>query len=94
MTADELGRMTIADLESAAARVAAALAVLREAGAWAPRTASSTAAPVATAVPAPPLAQETAAALSATELSERRALLRRIRGEDLPPEIAALERTS
>lgn len=36
MTQEEIGRMTVSELEQAASRVSAALSVLREAGAWRP----------------------------------------------------------
>lgn len=85
MTSEELGRLTIAELEAAAARVAAALSVLREAGAW-------RGADAATPTPRPtPPRPPAAPAMSVAEQAERRRLLAQIRGPELPADIAALE---
>lgn len=80
--------MTIAELEAASARVAAALAVLKEAGAWAPKPAPvvEIAAPPPVAKPhGPPVVE-----FSPAERAERDRLLKQMRPE-LPPDIAALE---
>lgn len=87
MTSDELDRLTIADLRAAADRVAAALAVLREAGAWTGLSSLPTAPAPA---PMPPPIQAPVVKFSPAELAERKRLLQKMRPE-LPPDIAAAE---
>jgi hypothetical protein len=99
MTADELSKMTIGDLEEAAARVGAALKVLREAGAWAPKTETphqplqewQTRPPGVRSAdePARPLSPGPAVRMSPEELALRNRLLR----QNLPDDIAAMEAT-
>jgi hypothetical protein len=105
VTADELDRLTIGELRAAADRVAAALAVLREAGAWTtPRDPARDAA-IVNRMSADIVAPEGHALLShdvrksiqapvvqfsPSELAERKRLLQKMRPE-LPPEIAAIE---
>jgi hypothetical protein len=84
MTKEELGRMTIDELEQAASRVAAALAVLKEAGAWSAHA-------KAREPEAEPERPANAPRLSTAEQSERRRLLEHIRGPELPADIAAME---
>ena len=84
MTSDELDRLTIADLRAAADRVASALAVLREAGAW---TGAAALKPAPSPMPPPPAP---AISFTPSELAERKRLLSRMRPE-LPPDIAAAE---
>ena len=86
MTSDELDRLTIADLRAAADRVASALAVLREAGAW---TGAAALKPEPAPMPPPPT-QAPAISFTPAELAERKRLLQRMRPE-LPPDIAAAE---
>jgi hypothetical protein len=89
MTPEEIGRMTIDELEEAASRVSAALSVLREAGAWRPadrptaqEAEPAPAAPVRTLTPGPTVR------FSQQEMAERERLLKQLR----PDDIAALER--
>jgi hypothetical protein len=88
MTSDELDRLTIADLRAAADRVASALAVLREAGAWTGAAALKPA--PAPMPPPPPPTQAPTVSFTPSELAERKRLLQRMRPE-LPPDIAAAE---
>lgn len=91
MTPEDIGRMTISELEEAASRVAAALAVLREVGALklsgpaAPEPTHEAAGPQRPPTPGPTVR------FSPSELAERERLLRANRPE-LPEDIAALER--
>ena len=91
MTSDEIGRMTIAELESAASRVSAALAILRSVGVWigAPDAPKPEAPKIngtgLALVPGPPVVE-----FSPAERAERDRLLKQMRPE-LPPDIAALE---
>jgi hypothetical protein len=94
---EDIGRMTIAELEAASTRVAAALKVLREAGAWKPPADTKpAAAPQWYAIdepaqpPAPQRPPAPAVRWSPSELAERERLLKQMRPE-FPPEIAALE---
>lgn len=92
MTPEEIGRMTIDELEEAASRVSAALSVLREAGAWrpaerptvAPEAEPAPTAPVRTLTPGPTVR------FSPQEMAERARLLKQMRPE-LPDDIAAAE---
>jgi len=96
---EDIGGMTVAELEAAATRVAAALAVLREAGAWKPPAeAKPTVAPQWCAIdePAQPSAPQRppapAVRWSPSELAERERLLKANRPE-FPPEIESAEGT-
>lgn len=99
MTADELSRMTIGELEEAATRVGAALKVLREAGAWrpeeqAPCMSDSKPAPLSPTVrdvgsPPRPPSPGPAVRMSQEEIALRNRLLR----QNLPDDIAAMEAT-
>lgn len=91
VTPEEIGRMTIDELEQAASRVSAAMSVLREVGAWrpterptAPEAEPAPAAPVRTLSPGPTVR------FSPQEMAERARLLKQMRPE-LPDDIAALE---
>lgn len=91
MTPEEIGRMTIDELEEAASRVSAAMSVLREVGAWrpaerptAPEAEPAPPAPVRTLSPGPVVR------FSAQEMAERARLLKQMRPE-LPDDIAAAE---
>jgi hypothetical protein len=88
MTSDELDRLTIGELRAAADRVAAALAVLREAGAWTGVVGERPLPPMPPTAPIQP--QPPLVAFSPAELAERKRLLSKMRPE-LPPEIAAIE---
>ena len=91
VTPEDIGRMTIEELEQAASRVAAALAVLREVGAL---KLSGPVAPEAAPEAAPPQRPPTSGPVvrfSPSELADRERLLRANRPE-LPEDIAALER--
>ena len=99
MTADELSRMTIGELEEAATRVGAALKVLREAQAWAPKTETppqplqewQTRPPGVRSAeePARPPSPGPAVRMSPEEIALRNRLLR----QNLPDDIAAMEAT-
>lgn len=93
MTPEEIGKMTIDELAQAASRVAAALQVLREAGAWKPSCVQLPAllepAPEA-AVAQRPLTPGPAVRFSPQEMAERARLLKQMRPE-LPDDIAAAE---
>lgn len=79
MTYEQLGALTIAELEKAAERVAAALAVLREAGAWRPEvTAAAPEAPVQAQAPRPVPVRPV---LSAGERAERARLMQQFAPE-------------
>ena len=101
MSPEDIGRLTIDELEEAASRVAAALQVLREAGAWKPAADNRLQAvgpadlrdleetgrpPVPQRPPAP------AVRWSPSELAERERLLKQMRPE-FPPEIESAEGT-
>jgi hypothetical protein len=88
MTAEELGRLTIAELEAAASRVAAALEVLQEAGAWSPKV---VAAPATQPQPAPVVTMPSVR-FSEAEIAERNRLVAKMR-DVLPDDIAKAERT-
>jgi hypothetical protein len=86
VTADDIGRLTIAEVEAIAERAGKALAAFREArealgAASAPRTEPVAPAPV----PGPRVA------LTPAEMGERERLMRQFRNEDLPPYIQAAE---
>ena len=102
MSPEDIGSMTVAELEAAASRVAAALAVLREAGAWKPAT-NGKHIPVPVTYetgpdgapaqpPAPQRPPATAVRWSPSELAERERLLKQMRPE-FPPEIESAEGT-
>jgi hypothetical protein len=99
---EDIGRMTIDELEAAASRVAAALAVLKEAGAWKP-AATGKHVPVHVTYetgpngepvqpPAPQRPPAPAVRWSPSELAERERLLKQMRPE-FPPEIESAEGT-
>ena len=94
MSPEDIGRLTIDELEEAASRVAAALAVLREAGAWKPNDKPATAPQVAAETPQPQRQLPPAPAVrwSPSELAERERLLKQMRPE-FPPEIESAEGT-
>jgi len=97
---EDIGNMTVAELEAAASRVAAALAVLREAGAWKPAsTGKHIPVPVTyetgpdgapTQPPAPQRPPAPAIRWSPEELTQRERLLKANRPE-YPPEIEAVD---
>lgn len=88
MSPEQLGALTIAELEKAAERVAAALAVLREAGAWRPEVAPT---PVAEAPAPAPRPIPVRPILSVAERAERSRLLAQIRGPEHQADTAAAE---
>jgi hypothetical protein len=99
---EDIGSMTVAELEAAASRVAAALQVLREAGAWKP-PANGKHIPVPVTYdtgpdvgsvesPAPQRPAAPAVRWSPSELAERERLLKQMRPE-FPPEIESAEGT-
>lgn len=95
MTSDEIGALTIADVESIVERAGAALAAFREARAL---LGGIEAKPSNTA-PTPPEPGRIArvevapppSVFTAAEQAERARLLRNMRGPELPPEIERLE---
>lgn len=78
MTAEQLGALTIAELEKASERVAAALAVLREAGAWRPEAAPAPVAETPAPAPRPIPVRPT---LSVAERAERARLMQQFAPE-------------
>lgn len=95
MTPEEIGKMTIDELEKAASRVSAALSVLREAGAWRPAEQVPMHLPCVDSKPAqisPVLTPGPTVRFSAQEMAERARLLKQLRPE-LPDDIAAAEST-
>lgn len=88
MTDEEIGRLTITEVEAICERAKKALDGFREAQAamlgmmpTQPRPPTQP-----TAKPGPPTVE-----MSAGEMVERERLLRQIRGDDLPPDIRAME---
>lgn len=81
MGPEQLGALTIAELEKAAERVSAALAVLREAGAWRPEVSPPTPeTPVSTPIQVPrPVSVRPV--LSAGERAERARLMQQFAPE-------------
>lgn len=92
MTPEEIGKMTIDELEKAASRVSAALSVLREAGAWRPAEQVPMHLPCVDSKPAQISPDLPTVRFSAQEMAERARLLKQLRPE-LPDDIAAAEST-